>query len=34
MEMIFFFIFIKKVFVAVVGVSNYSVDVFEYLRKG
>jgi hypothetical protein len=33
-KMIFFFIFIKKVFVVVVGVSNHSVDVFEQLRKG
>jgi hypothetical protein len=33
-EMIFFLIFIKKVFVTVVGVCDHSVDVFEHLREG
>jgi hypothetical protein len=33
-EMIFLLIFIKKVFVVVVDVSNHSVHVFEHFRKG
>jgi hypothetical protein len=32
--MIFFFGFIKNIFVAVVGVCDHPVDVFEHLKEG